>query len=925
MNDSPDFQRAELRKKIESGQLQISEYLEQNRSLFLSDNNEDRTKAFNDTVEVVTQLPTEFLDKQQAQLLLNFLISQFEPALVNGYGNAILKGIWFLITKCKNVPNFDVTLFVKVLFQDNDVQKGWAQQERLQLFEICEWMLANQLADIQKMGSDFAFAFEHAMAGERDPRCLVVVFKLFQTVAHKIDLGAFASDLFEAVACYFPISFRPAPTSAITRDELAASCISCLTASPVFAQNCFFLIEEKLQDDEELAKEQREDVNQLLLAACSKFPPLVLAPRAASIVNELIGFILNPNYKGSDIKSTLSSITCVLEKLDKLTDKTHVVGIIKTELKHIEPFVLQAGMGITARALQIAKQLVCIQKTREDVFMQVYAWLIELIQGTGSNAALNKADLIKEALDYLLEWIQITLHFYEKDKSALYFQTLSNSLFTAVDASREFAPTEGIIAYYELATAEMQFKTFSADVTQSYVDFFLSSIKKIDVPAERSSWMKFVRAFALRNPDLLNEALHSTTGGQNLESNRWFYTLCASIVDAQSWYNGMEMLIYALFQDLTMEKITAFVDIWNHFTGPVQQFIPSTFVYLFSHVDETAFNLGPEEKQNLRIGLQMLAAKIEEHSFEAFFETHFNAIMNEEQRDVFYMIPLLTKNVDFLRSFAKGSTDPIISRTYEFAAANKDSEFAVDLSSANSIDFRSLIINTKAAILRGATGGIELLKKLLERVSQIDDPQLASKISEDLVWLLEFSTPDTSVELCRYRATMLWQQRILVQFVQVYCSVMPNAKPVGRSLLLQLLPKTFELGKGIPDSGLYFQKLLPFMIDSLNESFPSSQLDSILASLCLVLPSIQVDAALLEKLVPRLVAILQIDNASMSVLISSLDSLLFLSKSADKRLVSSFSSLIRPAVNQLLGHKKRLVRKKVAIVNHTWSPLTQPI
>lgn len=110
------------------------------------------------------------------------------------------------------------------------------------------------------------------------------------------------------------------------------------------------------------------------------------------------------------------------------------------------------------------------------LFSKLGGWLHEiliiilflnLLSGTGSNAALNKADLIKEALGYLLEWIQITLHFYERDKLgesfavfffklnlilALYFQTLSNSLFTAVDASREFAPTEGIIAYYELAT-----------------------------------------------------------------------------------------------------------------------------------------------------------------------------------------------------------------------------------------------------------------------------------------------------------------------------------------------------------------------------------------------------------------------------------------------------------------------------------------
>lgn len=64
-------------------------------------------------------------------------------------------------------------------------------------------------AVIQELGVQFYSIFANAAGGERDPRCLLKVFSIFSAVMRAMDVGPFMEDMFELVACYYPIEYQP--------------------------------------------------------------------------------------------------------------------------------------------------------------------------------------------------------------------------------------------------------------------------------------------------------------------------------------------------------------------------------------------------------------------------------------------------------------------------------------------------------------------------------------------------------------------------------------------------------------------------------------------------------------------------------------------------------------------------------------------
>jgi DNA repair/transcription protein MET18/MMS19 len=66
-------------------------------------------------------------------------------------------------------------------------------------------------------------------------------------VAANFDIGRFADDLFQACACYFPITFKPPPNDpyGVTQEGLILGLRRCLYASPHFAKPCFDLLLDK--------------------------------------------------------------------------------------------------------------------------------------------------------------------------------------------------------------------------------------------------------------------------------------------------------------------------------------------------------------------------------------------------------------------------------------------------------------------------------------------------------------------------------------------------------------------------------------------------------------------------------------------------------------------------------------------------------
>ena len=62
---------------------------------------------------------------------------------------------------------------------------------------------------VKKWNLDFTLGFISCADGERDPRCLLLVFNLSKVIATEINLEHLAEDFFEVIASYFPIDFTP--------------------------------------------------------------------------------------------------------------------------------------------------------------------------------------------------------------------------------------------------------------------------------------------------------------------------------------------------------------------------------------------------------------------------------------------------------------------------------------------------------------------------------------------------------------------------------------------------------------------------------------------------------------------------------------------------------------------------------------------
>lgn len=110
--------------------------------------------------------------------------------------------------------------------------------------------------ELLAMGADFVYGFISSMDGERDPRLLVTLFEFIPKFLQTFQLGHLTDEMFDIIACYFPIDFNPMandPTQ-ITRNALAEKLSDCMCAKEGFAEECINLLAEKLESELKVAK-----------------------------------------------------------------------------------------------------------------------------------------------------------------------------------------------------------------------------------------------------------------------------------------------------------------------------------------------------------------------------------------------------------------------------------------------------------------------------------------------------------------------------------------------------------------------------------------------------------------------------------------------------------------------------------------------
>ncbi|PRW58456.1 MMS19 nucleotide excision repair-like protein isoform X2 [Chlorella sorokiniana] len=144
--------------------------------------------------------------------------------------------------------------------------------------------------------------------GEKDPRCLLLSFDAIQALLalyHRQPEEALcrerleesAEELFEVLACYFPVTFTPPPNdpNKITRADLARGLERTLAAEPLFAPFVVPLIAEKLSSS---IRQAKLDALSLLGACAASYGPAPLADHASALWAALRPELASPAAEG---------------------------------------------------------------------------------------------------------------------------------------------------------------------------------------------------------------------------------------------------------------------------------------------------------------------------------------------------------------------------------------------------------------------------------------------------------------------------------------------------------------------------------------------------------------------------------------------------------------------------------------------------
>ncbi|XP_041370234.1 MMS19 nucleotide excision repair protein homolog [Gigantopelta aegis] len=247
-----DSSPQELVEGLNSGKLTLLELIEALGGHLTNTETSVRARATDLLSQVLHQTAANHLTEKDVNLLLTFLCGKLsDHHAVQPYA---LHGL-VALSGCPNLPDGCGEKICREIFKEVHCM-SLAQKDRFSVYTILSSLLQHRMNELQRMGSDFVFGFIQAMDTERDPRNLLIAFKLAQTITNNFSLGVFVEEMFEVTSCYFPIDFSPpvSDSNKITREDLIVALRGCLAASSKFAPFCLPLILEKLSSDVQSAK-----------------------------------------------------------------------------------------------------------------------------------------------------------------------------------------------------------------------------------------------------------------------------------------------------------------------------------------------------------------------------------------------------------------------------------------------------------------------------------------------------------------------------------------------------------------------------------------------------------------------------------------------------------------------------------------------
>ncbi|KAI9097045.1 Dos2-interacting transcription regulator of RNA-Pol-II-domain-containing protein [Phlyctochytrium arcticum] len=245
-------------------------------------------------------------------VLIKFYLSRLQDQPSVG---ELLKGLQAMVNggmiSDEDAAQIPVRIFAELAVQT------YQQTTRYIVYGIFDLLLQKHMSAMKSLGSDFVSGFVQAMDGEKDPRNLLLAFRIIKTIVQNLEFAQLAEDVFSVVFCYFPITFRPPPDDVygITSDDLKAALRDCISATPLFATYAMPLLMEKLASVSGSAKRDALDT----LTACAP----VYGPEAFGLHGEhLWNYLKEEVFRTADdanIAAALKTVGAVAATLSQAT------------------------------------------------------------------------------------------------------------------------------------------------------------------------------------------------------------------------------------------------------------------------------------------------------------------------------------------------------------------------------------------------------------------------------------------------------------------------------------------------------------------------------------------------------------------------------------------------------------------------------
>lgn len=249
--------------------------------------------------EVLHRIPPEFLVAGALSHLLTFFSERLTDYPTLG---AVLRGLLALV-HAPLLPgqSFDLTL---ALAERCDI-RSLVQVQRHAALELSLLLVDRHWDALKPSGCRVLMSLLRAIDGEKDPRNLLLFLQLLKELCTRCaqeELGGFEETLpevFEAVSCYFPITFTPPPNDPhqITSNHLLQALLRMLRGCSSFARLALPFFVAKLreaEEDEAATKLQAMQSLSILGAAYGSAHLAPFAEKIGSALSDQLGGGLSP-------------------------------------------------------------------------------------------------------------------------------------------------------------------------------------------------------------------------------------------------------------------------------------------------------------------------------------------------------------------------------------------------------------------------------------------------------------------------------------------------------------------------------------------------------------------------------------------------------------------------------------------------------